>query len=258
MTNNVFFPELIQAGVEAKLGDAIKLYNISHLADLQNEVGGDKITVYENQFSGDAEAVAAGTMIPISDFEQKSVQVDVVKYADGKQFTEEEIISAYSDVQSDAEEHLLASVSGGIEASLFTALNGIDAAMTHTAEALNVKSVADSLAKFGEDLFKENYLIVNGVDFAVLRNDDNFIVKSNEKVDSVGEVFGCTVIVSNRATAGTAFIVQEGALGIYLKKDVDVRVQTEDANDTVLVTGRAHAATHLRNAKGAIKINFAG
>lgn len=256
MANEVFIPELIEAGIEAKLGDAIQLYNIAYRANLQNEQGGDVITVPKTQYTGDAQAVTAGTMIPISDFKQTVDKVDVVKYADGKNFTEEEINNAYGDVQAEAEAHLLASVTGGIENAMFTALKGIKPAMTHDAVEFNVEAVADALVKFGEDVHGEKYLLVNSADFAVLRHDKSFVATTNEKVDSVGEVFGCTVVVSDRVEAKTAFVVKPNAIGLYLKKDVDVRVQGEDANDTVLVTGRAHAATHLRDEKGAIKITI--
>jgi len=205
MANTVFIPELIALGVQAKLGDAIKLKALAFTQDLGNEKGGDVITVPKTAYIGDATAVAAGALIPVSDFTQSTVQVPVKKYGKGVTFTEEEVNSAYSDVQGDAETQLTKSIANGIDKDMFAALDAITGAMLHTeigAEAtLTGAVVASAQAKFGEDIDEELYLLVNGVDYAALRQDPSFDKVSNE-------VYGAKVLVSNRVGAGKAFLVK--------------------------------------------------
>lgn len=259
MSNQIFIPELIEAGINAKLGNAIKLYQISMVKDLGNKQGGDVITVPKTAYVGDASTVIAGAMIPVSDFVQSNTQVTVAKYGKGITFTQEDINNAYGDVQNDAENQLTASVASGVETAMFTILKSITGAMLHASlkTALDVEVIGDALVKFGEDLDGEKYLVVSPTEFANLRKDANFVVKSNDKVDSVGEIYGATVVVSSRVGAKEAFIVKPDAIAIYLKKNILVEAQKEIANQTHLVVATAHAGVHLRNEQGAVKITLA-
>lgn len=260
MTNTIFSPELIEAGITSKLGLDSKLYPISYVKDLGNKQGGDVITVPKTAYIGDAETVEAGELIPVSDFTQSTDQVTVAKYGKAVSFTQEEVNNAYGDVRAEAENQLSIAVNKGIEGALFNQLKAINGAMKHTEStksALDVEVIADALVKFGEDLDGEKYLFVSPAQFANLRKDDNFVLKANDKVDSVGEIYGCTVVVSERVDSKEAFIVKPEALGIYIKKDAEVEVDKDISNQTYLVVGTVHAGVHLRNEQGAIKITLA-
>lgn len=252
MANTVFIPELIALGVRAKLGDAIKLSPLAFNQDLGNEKGGDVITVPKTAYIGDATAVAAGALIPVSDFTQSTVNVTVKKYAKGVTFTEEEVNSAYSDVQGDAETQLTKSIASGIEKDMFAALDAITGAMLHAdlATSLSGAVVAKAQAKFGEDIDEELFLLVNGVDYAVLRQDPAF-----DKVNK--EIYGAKVLVSNRVGAKKAFLVKPEAVAVYLKKDVLVEADKDISNQTHLVVGTELAAVHLRDDSKAVKITIA-
>lgn len=259
MGNQIFIPELIAAGVSAKLGDAIKLYPIAYKKDLGVSTGGDTVTLPKTAYIGDAAKVLPGVKIPVTDFTQSTDSVKVAKYGKSLKFTEEDVLSAYTDVQSEAENQLIKSVASGIETEMFAALKAIKAPMTHTSTktVLEVEEIGQALVKFGEDLDGEKYLLVNPAEFAGLRKDPNFVVKSSDKVDSVGEVFGCTVVVSARVAAKEAFIVKPEALAIYLKKNVLVEAAKDISDQSHLVVGTTHAAVHLRDEAGAIKIKLA-
>lgn len=259
MANTVFIPELIAAGVESRLEKAIQLYPLAYQQDLSNEKGGDVITVPKTANATDAGVVAAGALIPVVDFTQTTDQVNVLKYGQGFSFTEEEVNSAYSNVQEDAENNVTESISGGIEAAMFASLKAITGAMVHAESktALDVAVVGDALVKFGERVHGEKYLLVNSAEFANLRKDPNFVVKANDKVDSVGEVFGCAVLVSDRVDAKEAYIIKPDAIGLYLKKQPKVETDKDISNQTHLVVGTTLAAVHLRNEASAIKITIA-
>lgn len=259
MANQIFIPELLEAGIVAKLGNQIKLYPISLVKDLGNHQGGDRITVPKTNYVGDASTVVAGAMIPVSDFVQSSTDVVVSKYAKSVSFTEEDLNNAFIDVQASAEDQLAKSVASGLENQMFASLRGITGAMLHasTATSLSTTIIGDALVKFGEDVDGEKYLLVNPTEFANLRKDPNFVVKSNDKLDSVGEIYGCTVVVSSRVNAKEAFIVKPEAVAMYLRQDVKVEYQKEIANQTHLLVATAHAGIHLRDDQKAIKITIA-
>lgn len=259
MSNTVFIPELLALGVTEKLGAAIKLYNIVDVQNLGEKTEGDTVKFISTQYIGDSSSVVAGALIPIADFTDATKPATVKKYAKGINFNTEEIMNGHGDVQGRAENQIAKSVAAGVENALYVELKAITGAMLHASlkTALDVEEVGQALVKFGEDLDGEKYLLVSPAEFANLRKDPNFVVKSNDKVDSVGEIFGCTVVVSARVGAKEAFIIKPLALAVALKKDVTVKVQTEDSDDTVLVTGRTHAAVALSDEAGAIKITLA-
>lgn len=258
MANTVFVPELLEAGITAKLGAAIKLYNIVDVQPLGAEQAGDTVTFLSTEYIGDAEEVAAGEAIPNGDFTDGNKKVPVKKYAKGLIFTDEDF-KAGVNLQDRAETQITKSVASGVEKALYTALGTVKPAMTHTEvkTALDVDVISDALVKFGEDLDGEKYLLINPASLAALRKDKNFVVVTSEKVESPGQIFGCTVVVSSRVGAKEAFIIKPSALAVRLREAVKIKVQEEAADDTVLINGRTHAAVALADETGAIKITLA-
>lgn len=259
MANTVFVPELVAAGINEKLGKAIKLFNLVDVQNLGEKTSGDTVKFVSTAYIGDATVVPAGQPIPIADFTDSVKSAEVQKYARALNFTDEDLMNGAGDVQERAENQIAKAVGSGVEAALYAELKAITGAMVHTEAkmALDVAVIGDALVKFGEDIDGEKYLLVSPAEFANLRKDPNFVVKSNDKVDSVGEIYGCTVVVSGRVDAKEAFIIKPEALSVQLKKDVTVKVQEENADDTVLVSGRTHAAVALTDEAGAIKITLA-
>lgn len=261
MSNTLFIPEIIQAGIDEKFGSTA-LASIAKVVYLDSTVkGGDKIKVSKTKYVGDATEVQAGAEIPISDFTQATDEVEIKKLAKAVSVTQEEINSAYMDVPVEATNQITASLNGGLDTNLCTNLANISNAMTHTATetSLSLKVVSDALAKFGEDTDSIKFLIVSPNTLAQLRNDSKFTVNSfsDDSVKSVGNVYGCDVIVSARVANDEAFIINENALVIYKQKDSQVESDKNIRNQTELYVGTVFAGTQLANEQGAVKIKLA-
>lgn len=258
MANTIFFPELVAAGVEANLGNAIKLYPLLKVENFENKVGGDKLRVFKSSYIGDASVVAPGAMIPITDFAESTELVDVVKYAKAVKFTQEEILSGVN-VQERAEQQLTKSVAAGIENALFAELKAITGAMLYAGAetALTTAVVSNALVKMGEDIDSEMYLFVNPAELGNLRKDPNFVEKLDGRLNAIGSIYGANVVVSNRVGAKEAFLIRPDALAVALKKEITVESQKEVANQTFLVAGTAHAAVYVADESGAVKITLA-
>lgn len=252
MPNTVFIPELIAEAVKAKLGNKLKFKPFAKEQDLSNQVGGDVIKVPQTQYVGAAEKVAAGQPIPIVDFAQVVANVTVSKYGKGLSFTQEEVNSAFTNVQDEAEEQLTKAVADGIENDMVTALNSITGAMLHadSATEFSAGSFLLAQAKFGENLDEPTSVLVNAVGFAFLQSEKGY--NADEKT-----YYGMPVIVSNRVAAKTAFLIQDEALGLYLNQDILVESEKDITDQTYAVVGTAHAAVHLRDASKAVKITHA-
>uniref|UniRef100_UPI000479A393 phage major capsid protein n=1 Tax=Bacillus sp. UNC41MFS5 TaxID=1449046 RepID=UPI000479A393 len=190
---------------------------------------------------------------------QTSVNLSIAKLATGIELSDEVLANAYGNPLDEAEKQLVKSVSNGLEAKLFTALGAITGGMLHASASTSLSTtvIGDALVKFGEDVDGEKYIVVSPTEFANLRKDPNFVVKQNDKVDSVGEVYGCTVIVSNYVGTKQAFIIKPNALGVYLNKAVSVEMDRNILTKSTVVTADMQYAYHVRDASGAIKITLA-
>ncbi|WP_422406955.1 MULTISPECIES: phage major capsid protein [Gammaproteobacteria] len=255
---NVLNAQLLADGVSAKLGNTIKLFPLAAVQNLQGKPG-NQITVPQFQYIGDAADVAEGVAIDPKLLSQTSVNLTIAKLAAGIELSDEVLGNAYGNPMDEAEKQLTKSVSNGLEGKLFGVLKGITGGMVHTATAtkLDVAVIGDALVKFGEDVDGEKYLVVSPAEFANLRKDANFVVKQNDKVDSVGEIFGCAVIVSNGVGAKEAFIIKPDALGVFLKKEVAVEMDRNILTKSTVLTADTHYAVHLKDASGAIKVTLA-
>lgn len=252
MPNTVFIPELLASAIAAKLGNKLKFKPFAKEEDLSGKVGGDVIKVPQTQYIGAADKVAEGQPIPVVDFSQTTVPVTVNKYAKAIKFTQEEINSAYTNVQDEAEEQLTKAVADGIENDMVAALNAITGGMLHAdaGTAFSADSFLLAQAKFGENLDEPTSVLVNAVGFAFLQSDKGYNAADRT-------YYGMPVVVSNRVAAKTAFLVQDEALGLYLNQDILVEEDKDISDQTHLVVGSAHAAVHLRDASKAVKITHA-
>src|SRR5690606_25346610 len=72
-----------------------------------------------------------------------------------------------------------------------------------------------------------------------------------------GAVLGAQVIRSRKVPVGTAYLVKQGALGLYLKRDVQVESDRDIVTKTTVMTADQHYGVHLYDESKAIKITVA-
>lgn len=254
MAHTFILPEILAAVVEEKMGDKIKLYPLAKVQGLQGKAG-DTISVPTLNYIGNAEDVAAGQNIPLSDFTQTSTDIKIKKAGKAMQFTEEDIINHYLDLQGEAEKQMTKAMADKIEIDLFAEL--AKATLTANVATLDVDGLADAVVPFGEDLEEQMYLFVHPKNLAALRKDDNFIVNANHgdgKIQSAGTIFGMEVVVSNRVPENTVYVVKDEAVAIYLRKGVDIEMDKNILNQTHIVAGTVHYAVALNDASKVVKV----
>lgn len=254
MAHNFVLPEILATVVAEKLGDNIKLYPLAKIEGLAGKAG-EVVRIPTVNYIGDATAVEAGTNIPLSDFTQGSTVVEIGKAGKAVQFTEEDIVNHYLDLQGETEKQMTKAIANKIEKDLFACLD--DATLTAEIATLDIDGLADAVVPFAEDIDDQMYLFVNPADLAVLRKDDNFIVNANHgngEIKSAGQIFGMEVIVTNHVTANTVYIVKEEAVALYMRKDIDVEMDKNILNQTHVIVATAHYAVALNDATKAIKV----
>ena len=251
---NMINPEVLGAFLETKLVNAIKLSPLAVVGTELQGRAGNTLTLPTWQYIGDAADLAEGVAdVPVS-LEAQSREITIKKASKSVEITDEALLSGYGNPADEIASQLLTSIASKVEADCFAALA---TASLKQVGPVNADTVADALVKFGEDLDEEMFLFINPADYATIRKNANFSYVNGQQMTiggTVGYIFNCAVVVSNRVAANTALIVKRGALGIELKRGVNVESDRDILRKTNVYSVDEHYVAYLRDASKVIKI----
>ena len=252
--SNMINPEVLGAFLETKLVDAIKLSPLAVVGTELQGRAGNTLTLPTWQYIGDAADLAEGVAdVPVS-LEAQSREITIKKASKAVEITDEALLSGYGNPADEIASQLLTAIASKVEADCFTALG---TATLKQVGDVSADTVADALVKFGEDLDEEMFLFINPADYATIRKNANFSYVNGQQMTiggTVGFIFNCAVVVSNRVPAQSAYIVKRGALGIELKRGVNVESDRDILRKTNVYSVDEHYVAYLRDASKVIKI----
>lgn len=236
---NLINPEVLADMISAELPAALKFAPLAVVGTKLEGAPGNTLTMPKYDFIGEATDVGEGEAVPVSKLTTKSTKVTVKKVAKGTEITDEAKLSGYGDPVGESKEQLKMAVALKIDSDCIAALETTSAPYVHgdgTTE-LTASDIALAKVKFGEKMDEPCVIFVTPAQYARFLVDQNFIDISKMAGEPVlitgvvGKIYGCQVVVSSRCPVKSAkisnFIVQAGALGIEMKR----RVQIETARD---------------------------
>ena len=251
---NMINPEVLGAFLETKLVNAIKLSPLAVVGTELQGRAGNTLTLPTWQYIGDAKDLAEGVAdVPVA-LEAQSREITIKKASKSVEITDEALLSGYGNAADEIASQLLTSIASKVEADCFAELGK---ATLKQVGQVNADTVADALVKFGEDLDEEMFLFINPADYATIRKNANFSYVNGQQMTiggTVGFIFNCAVVVSNRVAANTALIVKRGALGIELKRGVNVESDRDILRKTNVYSVDEHYVAYLRDASKVIRI----
>ena len=212
-----------------------------------------------------ASDVSEGHDIPIAKLTQTTTPVQVVKFGNAIQITDEAVISGYGNPLEEGTRQLAISIADKLDNALLAALAGNSASEQNyetsaSGVALEPEDIPLALAKFGEDNEGDKVLFVTP-DFYAKLIGKNWIpaseIAANVRVrGAAGMAYGCQVVVSNRLVAdGNMYIVKPRTLAVFLKRDTFVEVDRDILNESTVVKASKICAPYLLNPKGMIKLS---
>ena len=253
-------PEVMGAFAERKLEAEFKFAPLAVVGhELQGQAG-DTLTIPVWGYIGKADDVAEGQPIPISKMGQTKTTVKVKKAGKGIELTDEAVLSGLGDAVGEGEKQLAESILDKVNKDCFDALMGTTTLQhTATGDVLNSDAVADALVQFKEDVHEGQVLFVSPKRYAQLRKDPAWVtVLAGEKFISgqVGEIMGCSVVVSNTMADNKALIVRAGALGLELKRDTMIETDRDIIHKSTIITIDKHYVAYLKDASKVIKVTI--
>lgn len=255
LLNNLINPEVIGARLELKLVSMVKFAPLARIGYELQGTAGNTITVPYWAYIGDATEVTEATAIGTSVMSQSSLQATIIKAGKAVEITDESVLSGLGDVIGESERQLGMSIAQKIDNDVLTAMS--TATMTQ-AGVFSTDVVANGLVKFGEDLDETTYLVINPTDYATLRKDDDFVHIGNGAVKvtgTVGQIYGCTVVVSDKLAGATVgYLVREGAVGIEMKRGLNVETDRDILKKTTILSADAHYVAYKRNDNKIVKL----
>ena len=275
---NLVNPEVVADTITAELDKAIKFSPVAVVDKTLEGVAGNTISVPQYAYVGDAEDIAEGGEITPTLLSATTTKATVKKAAKSIEITDEAMLSGTGSPLDEASRQLSMSIGSKVDIDIMDAMLEVDKeSKKYKAQTVGGASTAFSLALVSEalDTFDEEalgerkFLFVNPIMMGMLRSDPTFTHASelghNTLITgAVGTVYGCEVIPTrriakqNEGVPYTCILAKEGAVSLYLKRDVNVETGRDITHKTTVISADEHYVAKMRDARKVVLIECKG
>lgn len=261
---NMVDPQVLADMISAELENAIRLSPLARVDRTLEGRPGSTITVPKFKYIGDADDVAEGEAIDLALLETTTEDFTIKKAGKGVEITDEAVLSGLGDPIGEAARQLTMSIANKVDNDVLAALD--TTSLVYSAgTAWDLDTISNAIDIFNDEDDEPMVLIMNPKDAAQLRKavagdwdrasdlGDDIIVRG-----TYGAVLGAQVVRSKKVAEGTAYLVKQGALAIYMKRNVEIENDRDIVRKTTVITADQHYGAHLYDESKAVKITIAG
>lgn len=270
-------PQVMGDMISAALPKAIKFTPFAKIDNSLNGVPGDTLTIPSWGYIGDADDVAEGADVTISQMSSSTKTIKVKKAVKGVEITDEAKLSGYGDPVGEATHQLTMSIASKVENDVVKALGEATLTVDKGTEKISYAGVVAGVDKFAEEDDMEKFLFVHPTQVTTLRQDVNFIDKTKYGNDvmmtgEIGMISGCRVVKSRRVpeeggTKFNNFIIAttpestDGtpvlpAVTILMKRNVILEADRDIVGGKDVIVANEHYGVKLTNESKVVKITF--
>lgn len=272
---NLVNPEVVADTITAELDKAIKFSPVAVVDKTLEGVAGNTISVPQYAYVGDADDVVEGGAITPTLLTATTVKATVKKAAKSIEITDEAMLSGTGSPLDEASRQLSMSIGSKVDNDIMDAMlekNDGEYRATKVGSASTAFSLtllSSALDTFEDEALGERkFLFVNPVHMGVLRTDPTF-THASELGDNtlitgaVGTVYGCEVIptrkiVNDPTDKFICILAKEGAVSLYLKRDVNVETGRDITHKTTVISADEHYVAKMRDASKVVLIQNKG
>lgn len=187
---NMVNPEVMGDMINAKIEALLKITPYAKVDTTLQGVPGDTKTVPSWNYIGDAEDVAEGVEVDLTEMTSDTTTFTIKKAMKAVGLTQEAINSGYGDPMGQAETQLAKSIAGKVDKDVFDAALKATLIYDGTSAAIAYSGVVDVVDKFDEEDITDKVMFVHPSQVSKLRKDNDFISadKYNNNVMVTGEI----------------------------------------------------------------------
>ena len=279
MMNNMINPEVMGDMINAKIEALAKITPYAKVDTTLQGVPGDTKTVPSWNYIGDAEDVAEGAEVGLTQMTASSTTFTIKKAMKAVGITQEAVNSGLGNPIGQAESQLAKSIVGKVDNDL------LDAALTSTnivdtKAVIGYNGIVDAVTKFeDEEDGVEKVMFIHPKQEASLLKDANFVsadrfqagvavngsigkiagcwIKKSNKIKAKSGVYTCPIIKLEPDHADTEYTEDElPALTIFLKADTKVDAEWFPKKQQTDITACKYYGVALTNASKVVLAKF--
>ena len=273
-------PEVMGDMINAKIEALAKLTPYAKVDTTLQGVPGDTKTVPSWNYIGDAEDVAEGAEVGLSQMTAASTTFTIKKAMKAVGITQEAINSGLGNPVGQAEAQLAKAIVNKVDNDVLTAALTATNVAGDGASAIGYASIVDAVTKFeDEEDGIEKVMFISPKQEATLLKDPDFLsadkfqagvavngaigkiagcwVKKSRKITAKSGVFTCPIIKLEPDSAETEYTEDElPALTIFLKKDTAVSTDFKHLSQTHEVAAVKYYGVALTNSAKVVLAKF--
>jgi N4-gp56 family major capsid protein len=282
MMANMINPQVMGQMINAKIEALLKITPYAKVDTTLVGVPGDTKTIPCWKYIGDAEDVAEGQEVGLTQMTASSTSFTIKKAMKAVGITEEARLSGLGNPIGQAESQLAKSIAGKVDSDLLTEVLKSTNIVDNSSSAISYNGIVDAVAKFeDEEDGIEKVMFINPAQEATLLKDEMFL--SADKFEagvavkgSIGKIAGCWIKKSNKIKANdgkftnpiiklepdsaeTEFTEDElPALTIFLKKDTQTTSEFKQRAQITEIVSSKYYGVALTNEAKVVLAKFAG
>ena len=279
---NVINPQVMGQMINAKTEALLKITPYAKVDTTLVGVPGDTKTIPSWNYIGDAEDVAEGAEVALTQMTASTTSFKIKKAMKSVGITEEARLSGLGDPIGQAETQLAKSIAGKVDSDLLTAaLTSTNVVDKSTTDAISYEGIVDAVAKFeDEEDGIEKVMFIAPAQEATLLKDPMFLsadkfeagvavrgaigkiagcwIKKSKKIKEASGVYTNPIIKMQPDSPETEYTEDElPALTILLKQDTSTTAEFKPRTQVTEVTAVKFYGVALTNESKVVLAKFA-
>ena len=280
MMSNMINPEVMGDMINAKIEALAKITPYAKVDTSLQGVPGDTKTVPSWNYIGDAEDVAEGNEVSLTQMTAASTTFTIKKAMKAVGITQEAVNSGLGNPIGQAESQLAKAIVGKVDNDVLAAALTASTVVGDGTAVIGYAGIVDAVTKFeDEEDGVEKVMFISPKQEATLLKDPDFIsadkfqagvsvngaigkiagcwIKKSNKIKAKSSVFTCPIIKLEPDSAETEYTEDElPALTIFLKKDTTVDAEWFPKKQQTDITACKYYGVALTNAAKVVLAKF--
>ena len=258
---NLINPQVMADYIRKKLVNDMKFAPLFDIDMTLQGRAGDTVSLPSYEYIGDATDVAELAAIPYAELNAGFQDVKVKKVGRGVTISDEAMLSAYGNPREEAANQIALAIRSKIDNDCLAAMD--NATWVSPCVSVTPNAISDALVLFGEDVEGPKVILIGATTYSVLRQSKDWVPASEIAAriaisGTVGEIYGCQVVVSNKITAADeAYIVKPGAGKIFMKRMELPEVGRDMDHKATKINADVHYAAYLYDPSKSVKMGTA-